>query len=437
MPARRPSTRIGLALAGGGRAVAAQRSPLGGHDERSAASRQTARIGLALAGGGPLGAIYEIGALCALDEALDGMDLNALDGYVGVSAGAFIAAGLANGMTARELCRAFIEDDAPEGDLFSASLLMRPAWGEYARRLAALPALAAQAGWRLMSRRRSLASALERLGRALPAGLFSTAAMETQLRHAFSQPGRTNDFRRLPRKLVIVATDLDSGAAARFGEPGLDHVPISQAVLASAALPGLYPPVEIDGRSYVDGALKKTLHARVLLDAGVELLVCLNPLVPFDAEGDGIPRLADGGLPLVMSQTLRSLIHSRLELGISGYAGSHPGVDIVLFEPDQRDPVMFLANTFSMSQRRTVAEHAYQQTRAMLRSRRTMLGAKLARHGVALNQAVLDDPHRHLVEQRRPATRAWRAVRRLHEVLDDLEHALCLVPSPTRGRGSG
>jgi NTE family protein len=73
----------------------------------------------------------------------------------------------------------------------------------------------------------------------------------------------------------------------------------------------------------------------------------------------------------------------------------------------------------------------------MLRSRRTTLGAKLARHGVALNQAVLDDPHRHLVEQRRPATRAWRAVRRLHEVLDDLEHALCLVPSPTRGRGSG
>ena len=42
------------------------------------------RIGLALAGGGPLGAIYEIGALCALEEAVVSLDFNALDGYVGV-----------------------------------------------------------------------------------------------------------------------------------------------------------------------------------------------------------------------------------------------------------------------------------------------------------------------------------------------------------------
>jgi NTE family protein len=389
------------------------------------------RIGLALAGGGPLGAIYEIGALCALDEALVGIDLNALDGYVGVSAGAFIAAGLANGMTPRELCRSFIEDDSGDGDMFSASLLMRPAWAEYAKRLAALPALVADAALRYAFERRSLMAAFERVGRALPTGLFSTDGMQAQLHRIFCAEGRTDDFRRLARKLVLVATDLDSGAAARFGEPGLDDVPISRAVLASAALPGLYPPVEIGGRHYVDGALKKTLHARVLLDDGVDLLICLNPLVPFDAAGDGIPRLVDGGLPLVLSQTFRSLIHSRLELGMSGYERSHPGVDILLFEPDQRDPQMFLANTFSVSQRRVVAEHAYQQTRAMLRSRRSTMGAVLARHGVGLNHAVLDDPDRHLVERRRATTRALRALRRLDEVLDDLEHTLTVRrPSP-------
>jgi predicted acylesterase/phospholipase RssA len=49
------------------------------------------KIALALAGGGPLGAIYEIGALCALDESLIGLDLNQLEHYVGVSAGGFIA----------------------------------------------------------------------------------------------------------------------------------------------------------------------------------------------------------------------------------------------------------------------------------------------------------------------------------------------------------
>ena len=50
------------------------------------------RIGLAIAGGGPVGAMYELGALRALDEACDGLDLTRLDCYVGVSSGAFFAA---------------------------------------------------------------------------------------------------------------------------------------------------------------------------------------------------------------------------------------------------------------------------------------------------------------------------------------------------------
>ena len=59
---------------------------------------QAPRIGLAIAGGGPIGAMYELGALRALDEACDGLDLTRLDCYVGVSSGAFFAAGLANRM---------------------------------------------------------------------------------------------------------------------------------------------------------------------------------------------------------------------------------------------------------------------------------------------------------------------------------------------------
>ncbi len=430
--------RIGLALAGGGRAAAAQRSPRGADDERAAASRRGSRIGLALAGGGPLGAIYEIGALCALDETLDGLDFNQLAGYVGVSAGGFIAAGLANGMTPRELCAAFIESAESGGDdLFRPSLLMRPAWGEYLHRLAALPGLTAQAVYEFTFKRRSLLQAFERLGRALPTGLLSGAAMERQLARVFGKPGRSNDFRQLKRRLVLVATDLDSGDAVPFGQPGHDDVPISLAVQASAALPGLFVPVSVQGRTCVDGALKKTLHATVLLDEGLDLLICLNPLVPFDAThatrhkvlgsaDPRIPRLVDGGLPVVLSQTFRSLIHSRLELGLKGYARGYPGTDIVLFEPDHRDPEMFLANTFSVSQRRLLAEHAYQRTRELLRSRRSSLGAQLARHGVTIDSAVLDDPSRRLVgRQRRLAgTRAARALKRLDEVLNDLEMAV-------------
>jgi hypothetical protein len=266
--------------------------------------------------------------------------------------------------------------------------------------------------------------------------VFSNAALEAQLCRVFAASGRSNDFRDFGGRLVLVATDLDSGQAAPFGLPGWDAVPISQAVAASAALPGLFPPVAIDGRWYVDGALKKTLHASVLLDRGLDLVLCLNPLVPFDAShrhhhhvlggaGEHIPHLVDGGLPVVLSQTFRSLIHSRLELGIKGYDHSHPGTDVLLFEPDHRDPELFLANTFGYAQRRALAEHAYQRTRADLRSRRSVLGGRLARHGLGLDDAVLDDERRVLIKRRRLAgTRASRALRRLDEVLNDLDRAL-------------
>jgi predicted acylesterase/phospholipase RssA len=406
---------------------------------RASRPRPEPRIGLALAGGGPLGAIYEIGALCALQDCLPGLALNELQGYVGVSAGGFLAAGLANGMTPRQMCAAFIEDDAPSADLVNPSSFMRPAWAEFARRGAALPGLALQVLWRAAWGGRSLLAASERLGRALPTGLFDHAPIEAELRRLLSQPGRSNDFRQLSRRLVLVATDLDSGDAAPFGMPGWDHVPISQAVAASAALPGLFPPVPIGGRWYVDGALKKTLHASVLLDMGLDLVLAINPLVPFDAShsehhrvlGSGeppIPRLVQGGLPVVMSQTFRSLIHSRLELGLKGYERSHPDTDIVLVEPDARDPTMFLANTFGYRQRRGLAEHAYQRTLADLRVRRRALTRTLARHGLTLDEGVLDDPDRRLLAHRRvPATRMARSLRRLGEVLDELERALPTV----------
>ena len=157
-----------------------------------------------------------------------------------MSAGGFIAAGLANGMTPRQLCAAFIENDGATAATCSARRCScaRPG-ASTLRRLAALPGLAAQAALHFAFKRRSLLAALERLGRALPTGLFSGARDGAPAAHACSRaPGRSNDFRQLQRQLVLVATDLDSGDAVPFGQPGRDDVPISLAVQASAALPG-------------------------------------------------------------------------------------------------------------------------------------------------------------------------------------------------------
>lgn len=384
------------------------------------------RIALALAGGGPLGAIYELGALCALDEALEGLDLNDCEHYVGVSAGGFIAAGLANGMRTRELCAAFI-DDSPGADRFDPSWLLKPAWGELGERLQRLPRLLGGALWAWSAKRKPFTHAFERLGAALPTGVLDNENIHRQIERLFSQPGRSNDFRELRARLTLVATQLDTGDAAPFGRPGWDHVPISRAIQASAALPGLFPPVEIGGQHYVDGALKKTLHATVALDEGTDLLLCLNPLVPFHTDpslhdGRRIPSLVEGGLPAVMSQTFRSMIHSRLELGLKHYERAYPGTDIVLIEPDHRDATLFFANTFSYRQRREIAEHAYQQTRRMLLDRQAALSPQLARHGVALDLVALRDTDRHLLDTRKPARTPLAA--RLHATLDELQRQL-------------
>jgi NTE family protein len=412
-------------------------------------SRQQAqnkpRIALSLAGGGPLGAIYEIGALCALQEVLEGIDFTQLDHYIGVSAGSFIAASLANGMSPQELCKSFIDneltnlDASQHSDRFDPAWLMRPAFGEFARRAIVLPGLLASAVWSATVERKSIVSALELLGPALPTGIFSSAEVNQRMATIFSQPGRSNDFRTLQKmrgsRLTLIATNLDSGEAAPFGAPGYDHVPISQAVQASSALPGLFPPVEIDDHYFVDGALKKTLHASVALQEGMDLVICLNPLVPFDAlnarptvmqrglpkERQSIPRIVDGGLPGVLSQTFRSMIHSRLEMGMKAYERDYPNTDIVLIEPDQRDPEMYLANTFSYSQRRSLAEHAYQQTRHLLRARRSSLTAKFEKHGITVNEEVLADPKRQLVMPAPKASDLGKAVQRLEETLEDLE----------------
>ena len=107
------------------------------HGARRAA-KQPGRIGLAIAGGGPIGAMYELGALRALDEAIDGLDLTRMDCYVGISSGAFLAAGLANRIDTAEMCRIFITGDSDDVR-FRPETFMRPALPEYLRRAASLP----------------------------------------------------------------------------------------------------------------------------------------------------------------------------------------------------------------------------------------------------------------------------------------------------------
>jgi predicted acylesterase/phospholipase RssA len=356
-----------------------------------------------------------------------------LDVYVGVSSGSFLA-GRARGRARHGGDLPHLHHRRRGADPLSVPRpSWRPAFFEFASRAREIPGTLL--AW-LMDR---LANPLEtdwsellgRFGSLIPTGIFDGRAVEEFLRKVFEELGRTNDFRKLSNKLYIVAVDLDTGETVRFGDEQHRHIPISRAVQASAALPGLYPPVEIEGRHYVDGALRRTLHASVAMEDGCDLVLGLNPLVPFD-QGLAARRgkranqsLVDGGLPTVLSQTFRTMLKSRMQVGLDKYQREYPASDLVLFEPGSDDAKMFFTNIFSYQSRQHLTEHAYQATRADLVTRKRELAPILARAGLKLRDDVLSDSSRTLLsglEQKRP--RRTSVTARLRHALDDLDVAL-------------
>ena len=113
--------------------------------------------------------------LRALDEALDGLDFNHLRVYVGVSAGAFVCANLANGITTTQNVRAIVKDEPGEHPFVPANFFT-PAVGEMLRRGLTTPSLLLQAVWRYLRNPSdsSFVVSLLRVSRACPSGCSTT-----------------------------------------------------------------------------------------------------------------------------------------------------------------------------------------------------------------------------------------------------------------------
>ena len=387
---------------------------------------------MAIAGGGPVGAIYELGALRAVDEAVNGLRLHDVDVYVGVSAGAFIAASLANEITVSDMCRIFTGHQHAE-HLFEPEKLLKPAYREYISRASQVPSAVSNGLLDIIKNplHASVARLIGSLGQAIPSGIFDNEAINHFLMEVFESSDRSNRFSDIKRKLYIVAVDLDTGAAVRFGASGHDDIPISRAVQASAALPGMYPPVKIGDRYFVDGALRRTMHASVALDEGVDLLLGINPLVPYDSSSQSddthipIKKLIQGGLPLILSQTFRALIQSRMNVAFRKYRETHPSTDLLLVEPNRGDDEIFFTNIFSFSSRVALCDHAYRRTRLDLLSRADELDATLSRHGMKLDRDVLALRDRSLQDSLNAEWSGHSEVgRRLARALDDLDWEL-------------
>jgi len=359
-------------------------------------TRSNRKIGLALAGGGPLGGFYELGALCALEDCIEPLDMTEMDTYVGVSAGAFIAAGLANGIDLKKMAKIFVFSKRTETP-FNPDHFLQPAYKDYIINLAKTPTLLSKTllKWIKNPLKTSVVDLLEMAGKALPAGVFNNEKLENFLKTIMLQHGQTNDFRKLKKQLYVVACELNSGKIAGFGNDSNNHIPISKAVQASSALPGLYSPVKIEGKYYVDGALRRTMNASAALKQDTQLLFAVNPIVPFERNININDKgLTEGGLPLVLSQTFRSIVQSRLKSGLDKYESLYPKADIILAEPDPNDELLFKSNLFSYSKRDQLCDYAYQLTKKHLKSQAHLLEPVLKRHGLYFNLKNLNQKNR-------------------------------------------
>jgi len=83
-------------------------------------------------------------------------------------------------------------------------------------------------------------------------------------------------FRDLPRRLIVASTEINSAQHIYWGLPGLDDVPAADAVYASCALPGFFPPRELRGGWWVDGGLGDNLPARLAGSRGHGLIVAVD-----------------------------------------------------------------------------------------------------------------------------------------------------------------
>src|SRR5947209_18854518 len=203
--------------------------------QRTGAGRgrpRRSKSALVLGGGGFTGGVYEIGALRALDLLSVNRTVNEFDVYVGTSAGSFVAAAVANGVTPEEMMRVIVQQvPTPFPDARISSLL-KPNYLEYVSKGIQLP-------WRLAQVVRSLVRDLGQisavdlvvgLAEVLPSGLYTGDGIERYVRTVLSDPDRTDDFRLLNPELYLAATDLDTCERIVFGAHGWEDTPISKAV---------------------------------------------------------------------------------------------------------------------------------------------------------------------------------------------------------------
>jgi NTE family protein len=232
------------------------------------------KVGLVLGAGGIQGGAWLTGGLDALAEET-GWDPATADYIVGTSAGSMIGALCASGVppwfmvahSRGETFEGIVDANGrPAGDADRAA----GARFELARALPPIGPGSWSLALRTLVRPRQYSPATVFSGW-FPRGVFSTESLRETIRRVVPHGWSPHP------NLWIVTCDYATGERVPFGRPSSPPADLADAVAASCAIPGIYHPVTIGGRRYVDGGIRSTSNLDLLRDEELDLVICLNP----------------------------------------------------------------------------------------------------------------------------------------------------------------
>ena len=159
-----------------------------------------------------------------------------------------------------------------------------------------------------------------------------------------------------------MACDYATGRRVAFGRHDAPHAELADAVAASCAIPGFYRPVDIGGRRYVDGGVWSPSNLDILRNAGLDLVICLNPTSSATTMSSATGPPAAGGrlTPGIRRQSGRRLGREAARLRD---AGTH----VVLIQPTPEDNAVMGDNLMSRRNRNLVIETATRTVTEQLR----------------------------------------------------------------------
>lgn len=241
------------------------------------------RRGLVFGGGGVLGGTWAVGALSAWSRAT-GLDPKDVDVIVGTSAGSVLGALVACGVSTDELITHYRDEYVTSGPLAGYEWDPDRATGGHRPGLPKLRGPGSPALIRSSLRNIRQLPATAVLSAFLPEGGRSLE----RVGHLIDAVTPFGEWSAHPN-LWVVAMDYTDGHRVVFGRPGAPVAPLSSAVMASCSIPGWFSPVEIDGRSYVDGGAVSATSVDVIAHAGLDEVYVIAPMVSFEMDTpDGI-----------------------------------------------------------------------------------------------------------------------------------------------------